>query len=116
MDSHGQYLDNDLLRIAVAGVLHEVRYQCSVIRDFDLPSNYVMKDTKIPTKRKKAKTNSRLKRNKDKDRKRKERLLLKHTDESITLSTKKTTTTRFQRLYKTNERYKENKKTYSKDK
>ncbi|CAC5394403.1 unnamed protein product [Mytilus coruscus] len=53
MDSHEQHADKSILQKAVAALLDETRYECSVIRDFNLPSNYLMHDIKIPPVKKK---------------------------------------------------------------
>ncbi|CAG2195132.1 unnamed protein product [Mytilus edulis] len=112
MDSH--QLQNETLHTAVACLLGEIRYHCSVIRDFELPSNFTIQGPKIHVKRKKRKSDSRLQRNMDKERKRKERQLLKQLEES-TSNIGMPSSSRFQKLYEEDDRYRENKKAYSRE-
>ncbi|XP_071153509.1 uncharacterized protein [Mytilus edulis] len=114
MDSLNHQLQNECLQTAVACLLGEVRYHCSVIRDFELPSNFTIQDPKIHVKRKKKKSDSRLKRNIDKERKRKERQLLKQREQSTSIIGEPSSS-RFQKLYEKDDRYRENKKAYSRE-
>ncbi|XP_071150816.1 uncharacterized protein [Mytilus edulis] len=112
MDSH--QLHNEKLHTAVVCLLGEIRYHCSVIRDFELPSNFTIQGPKIHVKRKKRKSDSRLQRNMDKERKRKERQLLKQLEES-TSNIGMPSSSRFQKLYEEDDRYREYKKAYSRE-
>ncbi|XP_071145215.1 uncharacterized protein [Mytilus edulis] len=114
MESHDQRVDNFQLKRAVLGLLNETLYHCSVIRDFNLPSDYLMDDTKLPVKKKKGRTSSstRSKRDKDKERKRNQRAFQKQLKDDP----EKISATRFQTLYRTRSTYRENKLAYSRDK
>lgn len=109
MFSHHHQIQNEILHTAVSCLLGEVRYQCSVITDFNLPSNFITQQPKLPVKRKKRKANSRTQRTLDKERKRKERSLLKHVEEASS-NVDDPSASRFQTLYKQNDRYRESKK------
>ncbi|CAG2194872.1 unnamed protein product [Mytilus edulis] len=94
MDAHGNLHESDLLQNAVACLMHETRYQCSVIRDFNLPSNYAIQKPKLPVKKQNT--------NQTPDRK------------GIKTRSEKGSKGRFlNTLYKTRDRYREDKKEYS---
>ncbi|XP_071142082.1 uncharacterized protein [Mytilus edulis] len=114
MESHDQHVDHFKLQKAVLSLLNETRYHCSVIRDFNLPSDYLMDDTKLPVKKKKGRTSSstRSKRDKDKERKRNQRAFQKQLKDDP----EKISATRVQTLYKTSSTYREKKLAYSRDK
>ncbi|VDI50596.1 Hypothetical predicted protein, partial [Mytilus galloprovincialis] len=116
MDLHKHHTDNYILRNAVSCLLNETRYHCSVIRDFNLPTAFLMENTKLPVKKKKGRTSSsaRSKRNKDKERKRKQRALQKN--EEMKDDPEKSSAIRFRTLYKTSSTYREKKLAYSRDK
>ncbi|CAC5386093.1 unnamed protein product [Mytilus coruscus] len=107
-----QQLDSNILKKAVKCLIEEARYQGSVIRDFDLPSNYLVQASKLPAKKKTCKTNTRSKRIKDKERKRTQRALLKPQHDDV----EKPSDTHLQTTYKKNQRSRENKKAYSREK
>ncbi|XP_071176421.1 uncharacterized protein [Mytilus edulis] len=118
MDSHDKHVHSSKLKKAVLGLLNETRYHCSVIRDFMLPSDYLIDDTKLPAIKKRGRTSSssRSKRDKDKERKRKQRALQKHVELNPEDDPEKTPATRFQNLYKSSITYREKKLAYSRDK
>jgi hypothetical protein len=125
--------DGDKLHTAIEALTQEVRDQCSIIRDFTLPSSYLtkaipcdetdcQKSVVVPksSKRCRPKTiTARAKREKDRERKRLKRGAIPSLTSAETLTNIddcEVTESRWQKMYSVNLNYRDRKKDYSKQK